>query len=266
VSWTMRQRLTRLLTGSMRTRRRAMRRVTVGRSLREPLVVHTSYSRPEIRKRVEDVITAVGLEAQHLQRYPHEFSGGQQRRLALARILVLNPRLVIFDEPTAGLDVSVQATILRFFKDLKERFDLTYLFISHDLGIIRLMCDRVTVMYLGAIVETGPTQAIFRTTRHPYTQALLAAIPKAEVGPWEGTLLAGEPPRPDDVPSGCRFRLRCPYAQPDPCARLEPALQEVAPGHAVACHFPHDGIEPGVYTSPQREVVLAARPADLTGA
>jgi oligopeptide/dipeptide ABC transporter ATP-binding protein len=237
---------------------------TVGRSLREPLIVHTTYSRPEIRQRVEDVITAVGLEPQHLQRYPHEFSGGQQRRLALARILVLNPRLVIFDEPTAGLDVSVQATILRFFKDLKERFALTYVFISHDLGIIRLMCDRVTVMYLGVVVEAGPTEAIFRTTRHPYTQALLAAVPRPEVGPWEGTLLTGEPPRPDDVPSGCRFRLRCPYAQPDPCARLEPTLEEVAPGHAVACHLAHDGIGQSIHAGLQREAAVAARPADLT--
>jgi oligopeptide transport system ATP-binding protein len=210
---------------------------TVGRSLREPLVVHTTLSRPEIRQRLEEIIAAVGLEPHHLQRYPHEFSGGQQRRLALARTLVLNPRLIIFDEPTAGLDVSVQATILRFFRQVQRQFDLTYVSISHDLGIIRLMCDRVTVMYLGVIVESGSTGAIFQSPMHPYTQALLAAVPKPEVGPWEGTLLQGEPPRPDDIPSGCRFRLRCPYAQDDPCARIEPTLQEVAAGHMVACHF-----------------------------
>ncbi len=142
--------------------------------------------------------------------------------------------------------MSLQATILRFFKQMKEKFDLTYLFISHDLGIIfishdlgiiRLMCDRVTIMYLGAIVESGPTEAIFRTPTHPYTQALLAAVPKPEVGPWEGVLLEGEPPRPDDIPGGCRFRLRCPHAKDDPWARVEPLLQEVAPGHAVACHL-----------------------------
>ena len=210
---------------------------TVGHSIREALVVHTTLSRPEIRHRIEEVMTAVGLEPHHLQRYPHEFSGGQQRRLALARTLVLNPRLIIFDEPTAGLDVSVQATILRFFKQMQAKFDLTYLFISHDLGIVRLMCDRVTVMYLGAIVESGPTEAIFQAPTHPYTQALLAAVPRPEVGPWEGTLLQGEPPRPDDIPSGCRFRLRCPYAKDDPCARVEPLLQEVGAGHVVACHL-----------------------------
>jgi oligopeptide/dipeptide ABC transporter ATP-binding protein len=210
---------------------------TVGRSLREPLQVHTQLSRAEMQERVEAMVVAVGLTPHHLQRYPHEFSGGQQRRLALARILVLQPRLIIFDEPTAGLDVSVQATILRLFQELKERFALTYLFISHDLGIIRLMCDRVTVMYLGKVVETGPTEVIFATPAHPYTQALLAAVPKPEVGPWEGTLLQGEPPRPDALPSGCRFRLRCPLAQEEPCARLEPPLREVTVGHSVACHF-----------------------------
>jgi oligopeptide/dipeptide ABC transporter ATP-binding protein len=210
---------------------------TVGRSIREPLVVHTALSRPDIRHRVEEIMAAVGLEPHHLQRYPHEFSGGQQRRLALACTLVLNPRLIIFDEPTAGLDVSVQATILRFFKQMQGKFHLAYLFISHDLGIIRLMCDRVTVMYLGAIVESGPTEAIFRVPTHLYTQALLAAVPKPEVGPWEGTLLQGEPPWPDSIPSGCRFRLRCPYAKDDPCAQLEPFPLEVSPGHVVACHL-----------------------------
>src|SRR5262245_31807542 len=220
---------------------------TVGWSLREPLRVHTQLSRQEITARVEEMSTAVGLALDHLQRYPHEFSGGQQRRLALARILVLQPRLVIFDEPTAGLDVSVQATILRLLQELKERFALTYLFISHDLGIVRLMCDRVTVMYLGYIVETGPTETIFQAPAHPYTQALLAAVPKPEIGPWHGTLLQSEPPRPDALPSGCRFRLRCPYAQDDPCAQSEPTLQEIAPGHRVACHFaPHtDGFVSG---------------------
>jgi oligopeptide transport system ATP-binding protein len=210
---------------------------TVGRSLQEPLRVHTTLGRQEIEARVQEMITAVGLAPYHLQRYPHEFSGGQQRRLALARILVLQPRLIIFDEPTAGLDVSVQATILRLLQELKERFHLTYLFISHDLSIVRLMCDRVTVMYLGRIVETGPTEALFQAPTHPYTQALLAALPKAEIGPWEGILLQDEPPRPDAVRRGCPFRLRCPYTHDDPCAQDAPALAEVGTGHLVACHM-----------------------------
>lgn len=209
----------------------------VGRSLREPLAVHTTLSRAEIQERVEEMVLAVGLEPHHLQRYPHAFSGGQQRRLALARILVLQPRLVIFDEPTAGLDVSVQATILRLLQELKERFHLTYLFIAHDLSIIRLMCDRVTVMYLGTILETGPTAGVFQEPTHPYTRALLAAVPRPEVGPWAGSVLQGEPPRPDALPGGCRFRLRCPLAQEHSCAQREPTLQEVRAGHLVACHL-----------------------------
>jgi oligopeptide/dipeptide ABC transporter ATP-binding protein len=231
---------------------------TVGRSLYEPLRVHTRLSRGERQDRVEEMVTAVGLAPRHLQRYPHEFSGGQQRRLALARILVLQPRLIIFDEPTAGLDVSVQATILHLFQELKERFALTYVFISHDLGIIRLMCDRVTVMYLGTVVETGPTEAIFDAPAHPYTQALLAAVPKPEVRAWEGTLLQGEPPRPDALPSGCRFRLRCPLASQDPCARLEPLLTEVTPRHSVACHMALD-TQRGPTGHPIRQAAMPCR-------
>src|SRR5262249_46923096 len=139
---------------------------TVGRSLREPLRVHTRLSRDAMQDRVAEMGTAVGLAPHHLQRYPHEFSGGPQRRLAPARIRVLQSRLIIFDEPSAGLDVSVQATVLRLCQELKERFALTYVFISHDLGIICLICDRVTVMYLGTVVETGPTEAIFGASAH----------------------------------------------------------------------------------------------------
>jgi len=147
----------------------------VGWSLREPLRVHTRLSRQEIAARVEEMITAVGLTPHHLQRYPHEFSGGQQRRLALARILVLNPRLVIFDEPTAGLDVSVQATILRLLQELKERFRLTYLFISHDLRVVRALASEIIVMRRGKVVESGEARAVFHTPRNDYTRALFAA-------------------------------------------------------------------------------------------
>jgi oligopeptide/dipeptide ABC transporter ATP-binding protein len=219
----------------------------VGIQLRD-LLAWGTQKRCRTRQMQEQIVTLlqqvqIPTPETQLKKYPHEFSGGQQRRLALARILVLQPRLIIFDEPTAGLDVSVQATILNLFQELKERFALTYVCISHDLGIIRLMCDRVTVMYLGTVVETGPTEAIFDAPAHPYTEALLAAVPRTEVGAWEGTLLQGEPPRPDALPSGCRFRLRCPYAQDDPCAQHEPALAEFMPGQHVACHrVPRTGV------------------------
>jgi oligopeptide/dipeptide ABC transporter ATP-binding protein len=184
------------------------------------------------------MLTEVGLEEDHVYRFPHEFSGGQQRRLGLARILILNPRLIIFDEPTSGLDVSVQATILNFFKEIQEIHDLTYIFISHDLEIIRMMTQRVAVMYLGKIVENGNTELIFRSPMHPYTQLLLSAIPKInpKVKDKErGRIIIGEPPDPQSLPSGCRFRTRCPCAI-DTCEREEPQLRQISDGRCVACY------------------------------
>jgi oligopeptide transport system ATP-binding protein len=205
-------------------------------SLHEPLKIHTRLSRAERAREVGAILSAVGLPDAHLDLYPHELSGGQQRRVGLARILTLRPRLVILDEPTSGLDVSVQASVLKLFRSLQETFALTYVFISHDLSVIRAMCARVAVMYLGRIVEHGETTAIFEEPRHPYTQSLLAAVPR--IGGRRVTLdfaLEGEPPDPRAVPSGCRFRTRCPLAQ-DVCAAEEPALRELD-GHRVACHF-----------------------------
>jgi oligopeptide/dipeptide ABC transporter ATP-binding protein len=205
-------------------------------SLHEPLRIHTNLSRAERDAEIQAILHAVGLPDAHLDLYPHELSGGQQRRVGLARILTLRPRMVILDEPTSGLDVSVQASVLKLFRSLQETFALTYLFISHDLAVIRAMCQRVAVMYLGKIVESGETRALFERARHPYTQSLLAAVPR--IGGRRVTTdfaLAGEPPNPRDVPSGCRFRTRCPLAA-DVCARDEPALREVA-GGLVACHF-----------------------------
>ena len=210
----------------------------IGRSLDEPLRIHTGLSAAERQSRVREIVRAVGLPETHLDLYPHEISGGQQRRVGLARILTLQPKLIILDEPTSGLDVSVQATVLNLFLDLKRQFDLTYVFISHDLSVVRMICDRVAVMYLGRIVEMGDIEKIFSTPRHPYTRSLLAAIP--EIGGRRVTddfWLEGEPPDPKNLPAGCRFRPRCPKAQAQ-CAEREPTLEEKLPGHADACWYP----------------------------
>ena len=214
-------------------------RWTIGRSLDEPLATHTRLARAEREKLTRDILAAVGLPASHLDLYPHEISGGQQRRVGLARILTLKPRLVILDEPTSGLDVSVQATVLKLLRKLQQLFDLTYVFISHDLSIVRIMCDRVAVMYLGRIVEIAPSAAFFAGPRHPYARSLLSAIPRIG-GPRvvDTFALDGEPPDAGNLPSGCRFRARCPLAAED-CAATEPPLVDITGDRAVACHF-HD--------------------------
>jgi oligopeptide/dipeptide ABC transporter ATP-binding protein len=204
--------------------------------LHEPLVIHTALTRRERDREVATILAAVGLPDAHLDLYPHELSGGQQRRVGLARILTLRPRLVILDEPTSGLDVSVQASVLKLFRSLQETFALTYVFISHDLSVVRAMCATIAVMYLGKIVEHGPTARVFESPRHPYTQSLLAAVPR--IGGRRVTqdfALEGEPPNPRDVPSGCRFRTRCALAQAR-CAAEEPPLRPLD-GRTVACHF-----------------------------
>ncbi|MGD8228352.1 MAG: ATP-binding cassette domain-containing protein [Desulfobacteraceae bacterium] len=206
------------------------------RILSEPLVIHTSLKKEEIKRRVEEMMEAVGLGKEHFSLYPHEFSGGQQRRLGLARILCLNPTLVILDEPTSGLDVSVQATILKLFLKLKKQFDLTYMFISHNLSVIQMMCERVAVMYAGKIVEMGQTRDIFANPIHPYTQVLLAAIPLVGKKKEKVLSLTGEPPNPSNFPMGCRFWPRCSHKK-EMCETLEPELHPVDQDRMVCCHL-----------------------------
>ena len=203
------------------------------------LIVQGSGEGPTRQKKIDTILAAVGLDRSFKPRYVHELSGGQLRRVALARILLLEPRIVILDEPTSGLDLSVQATVLSLIADLKARLGLTYLMISHDLSVVQRMCDRVAIMYLGRIVEAGPARAIFGSPQHPYTRALLAAAPRLEPSPEPGRqlgggMIEGEPPSPRNLPSGCAFRTRCPHAA-SPCADTLPALEPVRDGHEVAC-------------------------------
>ena len=212
-------------------------RWTVRRSLTEPLIVHTALEPRDRNARIREILQQVGLPLTHLDLYPHELSGGQQRRVGLARILTLHPRLVVLDEPTSGLDVSVQAAVLKLLRRLQHAFSLTYLFMSHDLSVVRMMCDRVAVMYLGRIVEIASTEALFGAAKHPYTQSLLSAIP--DIGGRRVTdtfALEGEPPDPAQPPSGCRFRTRCPRAAAV-CAETDPALRSIDAEQSAACLF-----------------------------
>jgi peptide/nickel transport system ATP-binding protein len=208
---------------------------SVGHALDEALRIHGVTGRDERRRRIDEMLEAVGLEPSFQRRYPHELSGGQQRRVGLARILVLSPQIVILDEPTSGLDLSVQATVLGVLDDLRKRLGLTYLFVSHDLSVVRRMCERVAIMYLGRIVELGPAEAIFSRPRHPYTHALLAAAPRLEPGSLHDTpALPGDPPSAVAIPSGCGFRTRCAFAAPK-CSEARPPLVSVGNEHVTAC-------------------------------
>jgi oligopeptide/dipeptide ABC transporter ATP-binding protein len=213
-------------------------RKTVMRSVAEPLIVHEGLSGRELRERVWQLLEMVGLKREHMYRYPHELSGGQRQRIGLARALALRPRLLVLDEPTSALDVSVQAQMLTLLERLQAELSLTYLFISHNLSVVRHICDRVAVLYLGRVVETAPVEALFQDPRHPYTQALLSAVPALEADTAQAEIvLEGDIPSPLRVPSGCRFHPRCPRRIGDVCVQRDPATLGVAPHHEVACHL-----------------------------
>jgi len=203
----------------------------------EPLQVHGISKGTELRNRVTAMLERVGLNPEHLYRYPHEFSGGQRQRIGVARALALNPEFIVLDEPTSALDVSVQAQILNLLNDLQNEFNLTFLFISHDLSTIRYMCNRINVMYLGKVVESAPKDTLFDDPKHPYTKALLSVIPVPDPGySKERIVLSGDVPSPANPPSGCRFHTRCKYREAI-CEMEEPPLREISKDHYVACHM-----------------------------
>lgn len=229
-----------------------------------PLELHSDLGKEARIERVGELLEQVGLDPRIRHRYPHEFSGGQLQRIEIARALSVNPSVVIADEPTSALDVTVQAQILQLLDDLRQKFELSMLFISHDLRIIRYIADRVSVMYLGEIIETGPTGEVFETPHHPYTQSLLSSAPAME-GQQEGSVtLRGEPPDPVDPPSGCRFHERCPVAH-NLCSNLVPNEHPVSGGHTHRCHFADADIHKGQSSEPADDEVAASMQESTEG-
>ena len=214
-------------------------RLPVGDTVSEPMRIH-GVGRAEARKRAGELLERVGLLAEHGNRYPHEFSGGQRQRIGIARALALRPKVIVLDEPVSALDVSIQAQVLNLLNELQDEFDLSFLFIAHDLSVVRYSSDRVVVMYLGKVAEVGPSDQLYDNPAHPYTHSLLSAVPIADPRrerTRQRILLQGDVPSPANPPSGCRFHPRCPLAQ-DRCKVETPLLREIAPGQQVACHFP----------------------------
>lgn len=210
-------------------------KMKIGEILKEPLIINTDLKKEEITKIVEEKIEKVGLDKSALNLYPHEFSGGQRQRIAIARSLILNPEFIIADEPVSALDVSIQAQIINLLKQLKEDFNLTFLFISHDLSVIKYLSDRIAIMYLGEVVEIGRTEEIFKNPKHPYTKALLSSVP--ELNPQdekERIHLQGELPSPENLPTGCKFHTRCPYVM-EICKTSTPQIKDFSDTHNCKC-------------------------------
>ena len=215
-------------------------RMTVGDILEEPLIVHAIGNAAARRARVADLLALVGLAPYHAGRYPHEFSGGQRQRIGIARALAVEPALVVCDEPVSALDVSIQAQVVNLLKDLQGRLGLSYLFIAHDLAVVKHVADRVAVMYLGRIVEIGPKAQVFANPRHPYTRVLLSAIPRPDPHRRLARQVpGGDVPSPADIPPGCRFHTRCSFAI-DRCRTEDPVLRSIEPNHLSACHLAED--------------------------
>lgn len=215
-------------------------RMTVMDIVGEPLIIHKVVRGKEIEDRVGTLLKLVGLNPRYMRRYPHEFSGGQRQRIGIARVLALNPRLVIADEPVSALDVSVQAQVINLLEDLQEQFNLTYLFIAHDLSVVHHISDQIAVMYVGKIVEVGEAEKVYQRPRHPYTEALVSAVPIVDPDyKSKRVVLEGDVPNPANPPSGCSFHPRCRYAKKI-CSEKEPLLEDIGNGHYVACHFIHN--------------------------
>ena len=232
-------------------------RKRVGQIVGQPLKLHGIASGADLKRKVEEILDRVGLAPEHFNRFPHEFSGGQRQRIGVARALALEPRMIIADEPVSALDVSIQAQIVNLLEDLQDEFGLTYVFVAHDLGVVRHVSDRIAVMYLGKIVEIGPAEEVYNNPIHPYTVSLLSAVPIPDPklnSAREQVVLEGDVPSPANPPSACRFHTRCPRAT-DICAEVEPQLVDYGNGHFAACHHPVGRSAPGTSATPEPAAV-----------